>query len=438
MRWRTRPRGKSTPRTLRSRGFFYGAGVSLLALGNDPRVKTAVAFSGWGNVEEGFYYNKSPNFSVVGLMEAANATGVPSDVMLQFYHEMITHTDMPTFHALSALRSPELLYLAEYNRRQTPIFLVNDYLDRYFFPQAQMRFWARLTGPKMVFNLQGVHASQSAIGALAAFLPNTPWDAAKRFLDHHLRGIDNGVQDEPFVHFQESTSMLSKKFTTFRSWPYDANRTRTALYALMPRGTARFGTLAPLSGGVVPTLSASDPLKFAPDVPFGQQVEQDDKTQFGIPATVSFASGHLDAYRNVSLAYWTAPATESRWMCGIPRLNVSMTTDDAAGKFQLYAFLYVVDPLLETGELISSTVTTTWNATASAVRGAPAQVAAWDFRSVCRALPKGKALAVGFTAYDPWFLPATNASATGAPLQLGIAFGPAVAVNVLEVPFVAE
>ena len=57
-------------------GISYGAGISLLGLAREPRIKTAVALSGRSNLEDQLYFQETTNRSnLILLGDVAPVTG---------------------------------------------------------------------------------------------------------------------------------------------------------------------------------------------------------------------------------------------------------------------------------------------------------------------------------------------------------------------------
>ncbi len=165
-------------------GVSYGAGLSLLAAAFEPRIKTAVSLSGWGNLEDSLYRNQTIQKTWIDvLMDSGKLTGHLDPDVADQLEALKTRRDPAATTAWAAQRSPER-YVDLINAKKAPIFLQNSYLDA-LFPPAQIRsFYERLEGPKRMITDPGIHAS-SAIPGLGG-LPSPLWDEVGNWMDHWL------------------------------------------------------------------------------------------------------------------------------------------------------------------------------------------------------------------------------------------------------------
>ncbi|RYF41783.1 MAG: alpha/beta fold hydrolase, partial [Cytophagaceae bacterium] len=186
-------------------GISYGAGLALLALTQDNRIKTVAALSGWGDLEKSLYRNETVQKTWLEvLIGSGRLTGkLDPDIFTQLT-QMQERSDIAATRAWAAARSPET-FIDIINARKAPIFMENSYLDALFPPLQIRSFYERLEGPKRLSMDEGVHAS-SAISGIAG-LPNAVWDDVHEWMDHWL--VDDSLPVKTGVSFRT-------RFTTDR------------------------------------------------------------------------------------------------------------------------------------------------------------------------------------------------------------------------------
>lgn len=181
-------------------GISYGAGMSLLGLAHDTRIKTAVALSGWGDLEKALYADDTlREIWLKMLIGSGQIVGRVSGEVLKQAKKLQERRDIDDVRRWAAIRSP-ITYIDAINRRQAPVFVMNSYQDNLFPPRQMREFYDKLTGPKMFYTDPGVHTS-SQLGGLIG-LPNEIWSDVYRWLDHWLLGIDNGIERLPPISMQ--------------------------------------------------------------------------------------------------------------------------------------------------------------------------------------------------------------------------------------------
>lgn len=121
------------PDKLAVSGISYGAGLSLLALAQDKRLKTAAALSGWGDLVDQLYGAESPNatWSSV-LFLSGKVTGRLDPIVDQYVKALLdpntTQAKVEEITAWAQARSPST-YLDTLNRRGAPIFISKNFED---------------------------------------------------------------------------------------------------------------------------------------------------------------------------------------------------------------------------------------------------------------------------------------------------------------------
>lgn len=209
-------------------GISYGAGISLLGVSKEPRIKTAVAMSGWGNLSRSLYGNETPRL-VWGLLliVAGYFTGHMDPIIAEQFQRLLDHREVSTVLAWAAERSPAT-YVSALNAAGKPVYISNNLSDNLFQPNQTLDYFTQLTVPKKLDLNNGIHATAEIGGIIG--LSNYVWDNAYAWFDYHLKGTQNGIMTKPMVTIQ-------KKFSTDRvsysSWPPATAKTKT--YYLKPR-----------------------------------------------------------------------------------------------------------------------------------------------------------------------------------------------------------
>lgn len=219
-------------------GVSYGAGISLAAVSTEPRIKTAVAMSGWGNLKRSLYGNDTPRL-IWGLLLVVSSyiTGRPDPIIAENFGKLLQHKDIDFVTSWAADRSPET-FLGQLNASSgKSVFISNNFEDYLFNPNAVLDYYAQITVPKKLLLNEGIHASAEIGGILG--ISNFVWDNAYDWFDYWLKGIDNGILAKPQVTFQ-------KKFAgprvTLPSWPSPTVSEKT--YYLKPRGLISNGEIS--------------------------------------------------------------------------------------------------------------------------------------------------------------------------------------------------
>nr|WP_210409863.1 alpha/beta fold hydrolase [Leptospira wolffii] len=218
-------------------GISYGAGISLEAVSTEPRIKTAVAMSGWGNLKRSLYGNDTPRL-VWGLLLVASSyiTGRPDPIVAENFGKLLQHTDIDFVTSWAADRSPET-FVSQLNASGKSVFISNNFEDFLFNPNAVLDYYAQITIPKKLILNEGIHASAEIPGILG--LSNFVWDNAYDWFDYWLKGIDNGIMTKPQVTFQKK---FSGPRVTLPSWPSPTVSEKK--FYLKPRGLFSNGEIS--------------------------------------------------------------------------------------------------------------------------------------------------------------------------------------------------
>ncbi|PJZ52769.1 esterase [Leptospira adleri] len=209
-------------------GISYGAGISLLGVSSEPRIKTAVAMSGWGDLKRSLYGNDTPRL-VWGLIliGAGYFTGRMDPVIAENFTKLLSHTDIAGVTSWAAERSPATL-ASQLNASGKPVYISSNFEDFLFNPNQMLDYFASLTVPKKLDMNEGIHATAEIGGVLG--LSNPIWDNAYDWFDFWLKGINNGIMTKPQVTFQKR---FNGPRVTLPSWPSSTISEKT--YYLKPR-----------------------------------------------------------------------------------------------------------------------------------------------------------------------------------------------------------
>ncbi|MEW2164562.1 alpha/beta fold hydrolase [Streptomyces sp. NPDC007084] len=187
-------------------GVSYGAGISLLAAAHDKRVKAVAALSGWADLIDSIYSNRTQHAQAAALLDGAGyLTGRPSAELQQVFKDFFA-SDLTKEQSLidwGKKRSPAT-YVDQLNKNGAAVFLANAWGDTIFSPNQYARFYEELTGPKRLEFRPGDHATAELTGLLG--LPNDVWTDTGRWFDHYLKGEDNGVDREQPVRLKSRST----------------------------------------------------------------------------------------------------------------------------------------------------------------------------------------------------------------------------------------
>ncbi|TDU87340.1 putative acyl esterase [Kribbella voronezhensis] len=366
-------------------GISYGAGVSLLASAQDPRIKAVGAMSGWADLIASLNPHDTVNLqSVAALLALGNITGRPGPEMQSLQTKFVGGDfdgAIAEAEAIAPVRSAATV-VDRVNANHPAVFLANAFEDSIFPPTQYTDFFTRLTGPKRLLFAHGDHATPEVTGAIG--LPNEVWDELAPWLRHFLTGADNGAD-------QEAPVQLKSQRGVWRSYPnWAAVGTPRTSYLSKPAGLSRTGALQGSAatgwsnaiGAGVPTVAdsgiaiLSGALQGLLSIPTGVAMPLVDRSFAGV---------------------WSGPTYGSKTVVnGSPRLHVTVTPSSA--DTSLFAYLYDVD-VLGGGSLISHKPFTLRAVTPGVARDVDLRLEATSWE-----VPAGHHLVLVVDTVDPRYL----------------------------------
>ncbi|MFG2834140.1 CocE/NonD family hydrolase C-terminal non-catalytic domain-containing protein [Streptomyces zaomyceticus] len=186
-------------------GESYGSGISQLVAAHDDRVAAVVALSTWGNLATSLYDNNTRHLAAVKAL--LGLTGGPVESKFDEENQRIL-ADFQADRNLDGVvewglkRAPES-YLAQTNEKGTPTFFSNTWHESLFAVNQTLETFNGLDVPKRLNLWIGDHAAPEGPGLIGPpAVPgeyNLPMAEAYAWLDHHLKGEHNGVEDWPEV-----------------------------------------------------------------------------------------------------------------------------------------------------------------------------------------------------------------------------------------------
>ncbi|GAA5016376.1 CocE/NonD family hydrolase [Kitasatospora paranensis] len=381
------------PRHIGMAGISYGAGISLLGAAFDPRVRAVSALSGWGDLADSLFSDETQHLQSAALLTVAGyLTGRPGDeletTLTRFFGS--DRADEPAIRAWAAQRSPAT-YVDRINANGAAVMLANAWGDSIFPPNQLTDFYERLDGPKRLELRPGDHATAEATGL--AGLPNDVWTDTRAWLDHYLRGTDNGIDRRLPVHLEPQ---LQDGYEDYPSWPAVSSSTRR----LGLGGRDRLGT-GSLAGGAptgwhTPIATGLDSGADGGIALLSNLAEQFLK----VPPTVSVPL----LPRPVAAVWQSAPADGGQQIRGSVRLHLGVTPSAERGS--LIAYLYDVDAL-GIGRLVAHAPYTFLGRTPGQAFGADIRMQATAYD-----VPAGHRLALVVDSVDPLYITHNPAFAT--------------------------
>ena len=360
-------------------GISYGAGTSLLAAAQDPRITAVGALSGWADLIRSLNPNETVSLqAVAGLLALGNVTGRPGPEMASLQTKFVTGDfdgAIGEAKQLAPVRSAATV-VDQINARRPAVFLANAFEDSIFPPTQYTDFFTALTGPKRLLLAHGDHATPEASGAVG--LPNETWSELAGWLRHYLTGTDNGADTEAPVQLKSQRGV----WRGYPSWSAVGQERTSYLTKAGALQTQESTGWSRTIGAGVPTVAdsgvalLSGALQGLLSIPTGVVTPLVDRTFAGV---------------------WSGPAFDRPTVVnGSPKAH--LTVKPSAASTSLFAYLYDVDAL-GVGSLISQKPYTLRGAT-------PGKAVPLDVRLEATSweVPAGHHLVLVVDTVDPRYL----------------------------------
>ncbi|MFF5760975.1 CocE/NonD family hydrolase C-terminal non-catalytic domain-containing protein [Streptomyces tanashiensis] len=180
-------------------GESYGSGISQLVAAHDDRVAAVVALSTWGNLATSLYDHDTRHLAAVKALLAL--TGGPPETKFdaanqEVLADFLADRNLDRVVEWGRLRAPES-YLHLTNENETPTFFSNTWHEGLFAVNQLLETFEGLEVPKRLNLWIGDHAAPEGPGLIGTEpgRANLPMAEAYAWLDHHLKGERNGVED---------------------------------------------------------------------------------------------------------------------------------------------------------------------------------------------------------------------------------------------------
>ncbi|MEU8764094.1 CocE/NonD family hydrolase [Streptomyces sp. NPDC048659] len=192
-------------------GVSYGSAIGRLVAAHDPRVHAVVALSSWGDLAGALHGNGVRHVAALDALLALTGGTVEekfdarSRAALAELRDGTDPDASGAFAAFAARRSPRA-HLERTNALGTPTLLSHAWHEALFPVNQAVADFEALTVPKRLNLWIGDHLVPEGRGLLAPPARsgdvNIPMQEAYAWLDHHLKGERNGVEQWPAVSSQ--------------------------------------------------------------------------------------------------------------------------------------------------------------------------------------------------------------------------------------------
>jgi putative CocE/NonD family hydrolase len=249
-------------------------------------------------------------------------------------------------------------------------------------------FFEQLTGPKRLQLASGDHGGQETPGLLGQ--PSKVWNDATTWLDHYLRGTNNGIQAQPPVQLQD---MTTGTWHTYPSFPKTPTTPDALVYLNEASGDAGSLAATPATGWTQQIELGAATVAMSPPI------------QFGIYPYRAVSGVHLKDVAPSAGGTWSGPALAGQTTIdGQPSVHLSVAS--SATSTTLFAYLYDTDPSGSSG-----LITTAPYAMTNLTPGAPASIS-FDLKPISWTVPSGHHLSLVITTADPRYAAPAGAGQT--------------------------
>jgi hypothetical protein len=424
-------------------GISYGSVIAQLTAASDSRIRVVLALSGTSDALADLYWHKSVPLIWGQLLVSSGSlpfVARESQNVSKIWNDLLAHTNMTEVEDWTAQRSMTHV-MGAISKNKPAIYMSHNHDDNLFHSDVELSAWSALSVPKKLDLNQGTHASAEAAGLVNYSMPGSAsvhiWRNALRWIDHWLKGIDNGIMNEPLVSMQLGGKGMLSPYHTFGSWPPAKSSFSTRPLVLGPRGTAKYGKLnsGEAARGDVSGLRSEEEARaeLSDNISYHKGGELGtgflalaDIFKSLVPITAALSKVNPDygiVYMSEALSI-----TQPTRICGVPSVT-DLTVTPSAARFQIMAFLYAVPPAMGAqskgativganhtnsaaaghaqnhtaatktleGRLIAHATRTVWE---GAVPGMPYTLGTLGFHTCCWDLEPGHRVALGLTMHD--------------------------------------
>ncbi|POX48575.1 CocE/NonD family hydrolase [Streptomyces sp. Ru72] len=187
-------------------GVSYGAGISLLAAAHDKRIKAVAALSGWADLIDSIYSGRTQHVQAAAVLDgAATLTGRESPELRAIFDNLYSSNLSKEQEMIDwGRKRSAATYVDQLNKNGPAVMLANAWGDTVFPANQYADFYEKLTVPKRLELRPGDHATAELTGLFG--LPNDVWTDTERWLDHYLKGVDNGIDREQPVQLESRSA----------------------------------------------------------------------------------------------------------------------------------------------------------------------------------------------------------------------------------------
>ncbi len=201
-------------------------------------MKAVAAQSAWADLTRSLYENGTRHLAAFEALAALFGEDRLSDETRQIFEDFRANKNIKHMIDVGAIRSP-ISYVERLNARRVPVFLGTYWHETIFSVPAVVEFFNQLTGPRRLLVQIGDHGGDEILGFLGGW--SRPTATTFRWLDHHLQGKDNGIDQDGNVH----TEYMHNLFDLRKSNGWQSYVQPTRRFCLdQPRGGSTDGALA--------------------------------------------------------------------------------------------------------------------------------------------------------------------------------------------------
>ena len=322
-------------------GISFGAGLALISLAKEPRIKTAVALSSWAHLFEGglFYGGAFHNRALQELLATEGGPGDRKrgiDSIKQRVDDYVQGIRKAETDEWANLRSPTR-QLEEMNRRlDASSYILHTYGDQLFNPNSLLELHQGLRIPKKVEFIAGTHGVSQLLDPI---LQSGVKDRVVRWFQERLM-TQVPVSDEVLVEVRSPLRQRSKakkkdrQMESFAEFPPQNSQTHR-WYLRTQDGRSKLLRTPPQSVEIKTLYAGEGAVIFE---------GQDLKSEFILEAlTGRLVTEKLKTLNKPGVLWFeSAPFGEVMKIRGVPKLTVHVDSEEDSSL--LVAYLFDLDP----------------------------------------------------------------------------------------------